>query len=339
MKNKKLIWQVPFLIVLIIGTIIIIRQQHDTPYQKDTGFVFGTVYHITYQSDKNYQKEIEAELQKVDQSLSPFNKTSIISRVNRNEDVQVDDMFKEVFTLAENISKDTQGAFDITVAPMVNLWGFGFKQGVPPTKEKLDSIRALVGYQKVSLKNGKIYKQHPQTMLDCSAIAKGYGSDVVAKLLKKKGILNYMVEIGGEIVVSGVSDKQVPWHIGINKPTDDSTNTNQELQDVLDITDIAMATSGNYRNFYYKNGKKYAHTIDPKTGHPVQHNILSATVLAKDCATADAYATSFMVLGMDGTKKILERHPELCAYLIYSDGKGDNKIWYSPSIQKKILNK
>jgi len=339
MKNKKLIWQVPFLMVLLIGTIIIIRQQHDTPYQKDTGFVFGTIYHITYQSDENYQKEIEAELKKVDQSLSPFNNTSIISRINRNENVEVNGMFKEAFTLAESISKDTQGAFDITVAPMVNLWGFGFKHGVPPTQEKLDSIRALVGYQKVSLKDGHIYKQHPQTMLDCSAIAKGYGSDVVAKFLKKKGILNYMVEIGGEIVVSGVSDKQVPWHIGINKPTDDSTNTNQELQDVLDITDIAMATSGNYRNFYYKNGKKYAHTIDPKTGYPVQHNILSATVLAKDCATADAYATSFMVMGMDGTKKILERHPELCAYLIYSDAKGNNKIWYSPSIQKKILNK
>ncbi len=339
MKNKKLIWQVPFLIVLIIGTIIIIRQQHDTPYQKDTGFVFGTIYHITYQSDENYQKEIEAELKKVDQSLSPFNNTSIISRINRNENVEVNGMFKEVFNLAESISKDTNGAFDITVAPMVNIWGFGFKHGVPPTKEKLDSIRALVGYQKVSLKDGHIYKQHPQTMLDCSAIAKGYGSDVVAKFLKKKGILNYMVEIGGEIVVSGVSEKQVPWHIGINKPTDDSTNTNQELQDVLDITDIAMATSGNYRNFYYKNGKKYAHTIDPKTGYPVQHNILSATVLAKDCATADAYATSFMVLGMDGTKKILERHPELCAYLIYADAKGNNKIWYSPSIQKKILNK
>lgn len=339
MKNKKLIWQVPFMLVLIIGTIIIIRQQHNTPYQKDTGFVFGTIYHITYQSDENYQKEIEAELKKVDQSLSPFNNTSIISRINRNENVEVNGMFKEVFNLAESISKDTNGAFDITVAPMVNIWGFGFKHGVPPTQEKLDSIRALVGYQKVSLKDGHIYKQHPQTMLDCSAIAKGYGSDVVAKFLKKKGILNYMVEIGGEIVVSGVSDKQVPWHIGINKPTDDSTNTDQELQDILDITDIAMATSGNYRNFYYKNGKKYAHTIDPKTGYPVQHNILSATVLAKNCATADAYATSFMVLGMDGTKKILERHPELCAYLIYSDAKGNNKIWYSPSIQKKILNK
>ena len=146
-----------------------------------------------------------------------------------------------------------------------------------------------------------------------------------------------MVEIGGEIVVRGNSDKKLPWRIGINKPTDDSLNTNQELQDVVNVTDIAMATSGNYRNFYYKNGKKYAHTIDPKTGYPVQHNILSATVLAKNCATADAYATSFMVMGLDGAKKILEKHPELDAYLIYSDHKGSNKIWYSPSLQKKIL--
>ena len=176
-------------------------------------------------------------------------------------------------------------------------------------------------------------------MLDCSAIAKGYGSDIVARFLKKKGISNFMVEIGGEIVVNGVSEKQVPWHIGINKPTDDSTNTSQEIQDVLDITDIAMATSGNYRNFYYKNGKKYAHTIDPKTGYPVQHNILSATVLAKNCATADAYATSFMVMGMEGAKQILKKHPDLCAYLIYADENGQNKIWYSPSLKNKILNK
>ncbi len=337
MKTKKIIWQIPFLILLIIGTIIIIGQQSNTPYQKDTGFVFGTIYHITYQSKQNYQSEIEAELKKVDQSLSPFNKTSIITRINNGEKVKVDAMFAEVFNLAEKISQETNGAFDITVAPMVNLWGFGFKQGIPPTKEKIDSIKALVGYEKVALKDGEIKKENPKTMLDCSAIAKGYGSDRVAQLLKKKGITNFMVEIGGEIVVSGISERQKPWHIGINKPTDDSTNTQQEIQDVLDVTDLAMATSGNYRNFYYKNGKKYAHTIDPKTGYPVQHNILSATVLAKNCATADAYATSFMVLGLDGTKKILEKHPELCAYLIYSDKHGNNKIWYSPSIQKKIL--
>ena len=213
------------------------------------------------------------------------------------------------------------------------------RRGVPPTKAKIDSIKTLVGYEKVALEKGRIIKQNPKIMLDCSAIAKGYGSDIVARFLKKKGISNFMVEIGGEIVVNGVSEKQVPWHIGINKPTDDSTNTSQEIQDVLDITDIAMATSGNYRNFYYKNGKKYAHTIDPKTGYPVQHNILSATVLAKNCATADAYATSFMVMGMEGAKQILKKHPDLCAYLIYADEKGQNKIWYSPSLKNKILNK
>ena len=336
MKKKKLIWQIPFLLILIIGSIFVIRQQRNTPFQKDEGMVFGTIYHITYQSDTNYQKEIEAELQKVDHSLSPFNKTSIISRVNRNEKVKVDEMFSEVFQLAEKISGDTDGAFDITVAPMVNAWGFGFKTGNPPTRQAIDSLRAIVGFHTVSLQDGYVIKKNPKTMLDCSAIAKGYGTDVVARFLKKKGVQNFMVEIGGEIVVNGNSEKLQPWRIGINKPTDDSLNTSQAIQDVVSVSNIAMATSGNYRNFYYKNGKKYAHTIDPKTGYPVQHNILSATVFADDCATADAYATSFMVLGLDGAKKILEKHPELCAYLIYSDQKGSNQIWYSPSLQKKL---
>lgn len=336
MKKKKLIWQIPFLLILIIGSIFVIRQQRNTPFQKDEGMVFGTIYHITYQSDTNYQKEIEAELQKVDNSLSPFNKTSIISRVNRNEKVKVDEMFSEVFQLAEKISGDTDGAFDITVAPMVNAWGFGFKTGNPPTRQTIDSLRAIVGFHTVSLQDGYVIKKNPKTMLDCSAIAKGYGTDVVARFLKKKGVQNFMVEIGGEIVVNGNSEKLQPWRIGINKPTDDSLNTSQAIQDVVSVSNIAMATSGNYRNFYYKNGKKYAHTIDPKTGYPVQHNILSATVFADDCATADAYATSFMVLGLDGAKKILEKHSELCAYLIYSDQKGSNQIWYSPSLQKKL---
>ena len=336
MKKKKLIWQIPFLLILIIGSIFVIRQQRNTPFQKDEGMVFGTIYHITYQSDTNYQKEIEAELQKVDNSLSPFNKTSIISCINRNEKVKVDEMFSEVFQLAEKISGDTDGAFDITVAPMVNAWGFGFKTGNPPTRQTIDSLRAIVGFHTVSLQDGYIIKKNPKTMLDCSAIAKGYGTDVVARFLKKKGVQNFMVEIGGEIVVNGNSEKLQPWRIGINKPTDDSLNTSQAIQDVVSVSNIAMATSGNYRNFYYKNGKKYAHTIDPKTGYPVQHNILSATVFADDCATADAYATSFMVLGLDGAKKILEKHPELCAYLIYSDQKGSNQIWYSPSLQKKL---
>lgn len=328
----------PFLILLIVGTVIIIGQQRSMPYQHDTGFIFGTVYHVTYQSDKNLQTEIEAELKKVDASLSPFNKESIITSVNKNEDVKVDDMFKEVFNLAHQISEETGGAFDITVAPLVNVWGFGFKSGKEPTKAVLDSLRNLVGYEKVQLVDDHVKKQNPNIMLDCSAIAKGYGSDVVARFLKKQGIQNFMVEIGGEVVTQGNSEKRVPWRIGVNKPADDSLNVNQELQTVLNVTDMAMATSGNYRNFYYKDGKKYAHTIDPKTGYPVQHNILSATVLAKTCATADAYATSFMVMGLDGAKKVLEKHPELLAYLIYADSKGNNQVWYSASMKKKILN-
>ena len=233
MKKKKLIWQIPFLLILIIGSIFVIRQQRNTPFQKDEGMVFGTIYHITYQSDTNYQKEIEAELQKVNNSLSPFNKTSIISRINRNEKVKVDEMFSEVFQLAEKISGETDGAFDITVAPMVNAWGFGFKTGNPPTRQTIDSLRAIVGFHTVSLQDGYIIKKNPKTMLDCSAIAKGYGTDVVARFLKKKGVQNFMVEIGGEIVVNGNSEKLQPWRIGINKPTDDSLKIIQAFQYVV----------------------------------------------------------------------------------------------------------
>ena len=183
----------------------------------------------------------------------------------------------------------------------------------------------------------RVMKKNPATMLDCSAIAKGFGCDVVAKFLQSHGVKNYMVNIGGEIVTCGVNMERVPWKIGVTKPVDDSLSVSEENQTVLNVTDKAMATSGNYRNFYYKNGKKYAHTIDPKTGCPVQHNILSATVLADNCATADAYATSFMVMGLDKAKKVLDKHPELMAYFIYSDNQGKNAVWFSPSMKGKYL--
>ncbi len=335
-SKKKLSLQLAFLIFLIIGTIIIVRQQHTMPYQHNTGFIFGTVYNITYQSDKDLQGEIEAELKKVDSSLSTFNKASVISKINRNENVEVNKMFADVFNLAQNISSETEGAFDITVAPLVNAWGFGFKNDTKPTAEAIDSLKQIIGYKKIRLEGNRVVKEDKRIMLDCSAIAKGYGSDAVARLLKSKGIENFMVEIGGEIVTKGINEKRLPWKIGVTKPVDDSLNVNQEIQTILNVTNKAMATSGNYRNFYYKNGKKYAHTIDPTTGYPVQHNILSATVLAANCATADAYATAFMVMGMEKAKDILNRHPELMAYFIYSDKNGNNAVWYSPSLKDKI---
>lgn len=335
-SKKKRIGQSLFLLLLIIGTIFIIRQQRSMPYQHDEGFVFGTVYHVTYQSNENLQKEIEAELKKVDNSLSTFNKNSTISAVNQNKPVELDKMFVDVFTLAEQVAKETDGAFDITVAPMVNLWGFGFKHGTNPTQHVVDSIKTFVGYEKVHLRGNRIVKDDPRTMLDCSAIAKGYGVDVVARFLRREGINNFIVEIGGEIVSHGLSEKRLPWKIGVTKPVDDSLQLNQRFQTIINVKDKAMATSGNYRNFYYKNGRKYAHTIDPRTGYPVQHNILSATVLADNCATADAYATSMMVMGLDKAKKLLENHPELMAYIIYSGKDGSNLVWYSPKMKEKI---
>ncbi|MDY6267181.1 MAG: FAD:protein FMN transferase [Prevotella sp.] len=338
MTKKKIVWQTAFLAFLIIATVLIIMQHRSMPYQHDEGMVFGTVYNITYQYDSDIKQDIEAELQKVDNSLSPFNKTSIISKVNRNENPKVDAMFAEVFNLAAKVSSETGGAFDITVAPLVNMWGFGTKQFHRPDKESVDSLMRFVGFHKVSLRDGHVVKSDPRIQLDCSAIAKGYGCDVVARYLRSKGIKNFMIEIGGEVVTSGQNEKQLPWKIGVTKPTDDSLQDNQELQTILNVTDKAMATSGNYRNFYIDGGRKLAHTIDPHTGYPVQHSLLSSTVIASDCATADAYATSFMVLGVEKAKEVLSRHPELMAYFIYSDKNGKMNVWFSPALKDKIAD-
>jgi thiamine biosynthesis lipoprotein len=335
-KNKLKWWNLPFLLMLIIGTVLIIRNNHTTPYQKNSGFIFGTTYNITYQYDTDLNAGIMSVLTQVDNSLSPFNDKSIISRINRNENVVVDSMFTSVFNLAEEVSGTTGGAFDITVAPLVNAWGFGFKNSAAVNQKMVDSLLNFVGYQKVSLVKGHVKKTDPRVMLDCSAIAKGFGSDMVAQYLLSKGIHNFMVEIGGEIVVRGNNPKDAPWKIGVDKPVDDSLATNTPIVATLKVTDIAMATSGNYRNFYYKDGKKYAHTIDPHTGYPVQHSILSATVLASTCAKADAYATSFMVLGLDKAKAVLAKHHELKAYFIYAGPRGENLTYASPSLKNFI---
>lgn len=335
-QKKKLMWQLPFLMLLIVGTVLIISHQQSTPYRQANDFVFGTTYKIVYQCDSDLTASIRQELMRVDYSLSPFNKESVITAVNQNREVMLDSYFVEVFNKAMEISRETKGAFDITVAPLVNAWGFGFKHEQMPTKRQVDSLRQIIGYQKVALKNGKVVKQDPRMMLDCSAIAKGFGVDAVARLLRDRGVQNFMVEIGGEVVTCGVNAQRLPWRVGVVKPSEDSLSTGHELQTILNVTDKAMATSGNYRNFYYKNGRRYAHTIDPKTGYPVQHSLLSATVLAASCTVADAYATSFMVMGLDNARQLLEHHPELMAYLIYDDGKGDIAVWFSPSLRHKI---
>ena len=330
--HRKYYWQIPFLLFLIIGSIYVVRQKQTAPFHRHEGFIFGTVYHFTYQSEDDLHQELIKVLQDVDNTLSTFNENSVLAAVNRGENPVLTPMFCKLFREAQQVSEETEGAFDVTVAPMVNAWGFGFKQGRFPTDDMVDSLLQIVGYRKVSIKEEKdgwhLCRPDHRMMLDFSAIAKGYGVDCVADYLKSKGVTNFMVEIGGEIAVGGHNDKQQDWHIGVTKPTDDSLQLDKsELQTVLKLTDVCMATSGNYRNFYYQGGKKIAHTIDPHTGRPVQHSLLSATVLAPSCGMADAYATSFMVMGVDKAKQLLARHPELKAYLIYPDEKGEYAVW------------
>lgn len=353
-KHQLKWWHAPLLLLLVIGTIYIMlgNRRNGSPNIKDgtqtgeawaksdlqrtEGMVFGTFYHITYQYSRSLEDSISQVLQRIDKSLSPFNKESTISSVNNNTSTKADHMLADVFQRSMDIAKETYGAFDITVAPLVNLWGFGFKNIDNVTAQKVDSLRQFVGTDKVKLVKGRIVKAHPNVMLDCSAIAKGYGVDVVGLMLESLGITNYMVEIGGEVRLRGCSPRGTLWNIGVTKPMDDTLSVRRDIEQVIQTTDISMATSGNYRNFYVKGGKKFAHTIDPRTGYPVQHSILSSTVLATDCATADAYATSFMVLGLDSAQLVLRRHPELMAYFIYATNDGQTRDWCSPNMKNLL---
>ena len=319
--------------LLVLGTIwILARHNRTQPYYTINGLIFGTVYNITYQYDGDLKVEIDEELKRFDGSLSPFNDTATITRINRNEDIVPDTFFTNVFRRSMEISKET-------VAPLANAWGFGFKKGAFPDSAMIDSLLDITGYTKVTLSNeGKVVKQDERMMLSCSAVAKGYAVDVIAQFLAKKGIKNFMVDIGGEIVAQGENPKKDLWRIGINKPVDDSLSINQELQTVLNVTGVGIATSGNYRNFYYKDGKKYAHTIDPRTGYPVQHNILSATVIAKDCMSADAYATAFMVMGLEEAERFADAHPDIDACFIYTDEKGELQTYYTKGMKRFITS-
>ncbi len=332
-------WQIFFLLFLIVGTIaIMVQNRHaDAAYQQDEGIVFGTVYHTTYQSDSSLHHLIIKQLQKVDASLSMFNPNSTISKINRNESVETDSLFRIVFRISQEVSKATDGDFDITVAPLVNAWGFGYKTDSLPTTTQVDSLLQFVGWDKMTLNaDGTLTKADERIVIDCSAVAKGFGVDQVASLFDSLDVQNYMIEIGGEIIAKGHNPKDTPWNIGINQPDDDSTSTNHNIQAIMEVTDCHLATSGNYRNFYVTDdGKKLAHTIDPHTGLPIQNDILSSTVIAPSCAVADAYATAFMVMGLNKAKQVLNAHPELKAYLIYLDANQERQVWKTDNLELK----
>ncbi len=303
------------------------------------GTVFHTVYHIQYEGKEDYQNDIQRLFSEFDGSLSMFNDTSLITRVNQGDSsVIVNDYLRTVLVKSREVSKLTQGAFDITVAPLVNLWGFGFKNAGSVSQQTVDSILQFVGYDKIHLTDdGHVIKDDPRTILDASSIAKGYMCDVVADYLKGKDVKNFMVEIGGEITCGGHNSKGKYWSVGINEPIEDTLQTSTVLRDIMHLTDCSIATSGNYRNFYYKDGRRYAHIIDPHTGYPAQYDILSSTVVAPNCITADALATSFMVLGSQRALRILEADSTLMAYFICSDPDANAyKVIYSPKLKSML---
>ncbi|MDR1646155.1 MAG: FAD:protein FMN transferase [Tannerellaceae bacterium] len=316
-------------------------------YYEESGSVFRTIYRIKYQSPRLLTEQIEAELQAFNLSLNPFNPNSIISKVNRNEPVEVDPWFAEVFRKAEEVSARSGGAFDATVAPLINLWGFGFSRMDSITPRMIDSIRTFVGYRKIRLEGTTVVKDDPRVILNFSAIAKGYACDVIARLLEREGVTNYMVEIGGEVAMRGINPNGECWRIGINKPQDDIEKPQDDIEgNIPELEDTVqpckacgIATSGDYRNFYVRDGKKYAHTINPATGYPAAQNILSATVLAADCMTADAYATAFMVMGIERAVETARTIDGIDYFFIYTDSDGNRLVSFSDGMQPYLLNR
>ena len=304
-------------------------------YHQDQGEIFATGYHIKYAFSRSLKEEIVAEFNRFNLSLNPFMDNSIITKINRNEHVKPDSLFIKVFRKSMEVSRRSGGKFDITASPLINAWGFGFQNMDSITPQIIDSLKMFVGFEKISMnEDGEIIKTDPRVTLNTSAIAKGYACDVIADLLERYGVENYMVEIGGEITANGVNDKGECWRIGVDKPIDDPLGMRHELQVILSLCNKAMATSGNYRNYYVKDGKKYAHTIDPHTGYPSQQDILGATVIADDCMTADAYATAFMAMGMERSKEVAKELPGLYYYFIYEKPDSTFGIEYSDNFEQ-----
>ncbi len=305
---------------------------------KISGKTQGTTYNITYLAGENanYREAFDSILRKIDTSLSTYLPVSIISRINKNDStVLADQLFTDVFNKSIEVSEKTGGLFDVTVAPLVNAWGFGFKKKEKVTQGLIDSLLPFVGFKKVHLQDKKLIKESPQVMLDFNAIAQGYTVDVLANFLERQGINNYLVEVGGELRASGKKLNDSAWTVGLEQPNENAAD--ESLKAVLKVQDQAMATSGNYRRFYIEDGKKFTHILNPFTGYPAKNNLLSASVIAKDCMTADAYATAFMVMGVEKSKAFLAAHKELQldVFFIY-DEDGKLKTYSTKGIDANI---
>lgn len=306
-------------------------------YHFQEGPVYGSTYHITYEykSSATLEKEISAILERINVSMSTYDPTSTLSRINKNDSTaRVDPDLRRVLEVGRIVSDQSGGAFDMTVAPLVNAWGFGFTAREKVTQAMVDSMLQFTGYQKIRIEGDRLIKEDPRIMIDPNAITPGYVADVISEFFNSVGVKNYLVEIGGELRCLGKNREGNSWRVGVDKPLENTLE--REIQQVFHLEHVSVATSGNYRSFYEENGVKYSHTIDPKTGYPARSNLLSATVFTEECIYADAWATVFMVVGFDQAKELSARIPGIQVYFIYSDTDGSVKTWQSAGVQAMI---
>jgi thiamine biosynthesis lipoprotein len=309
----------------------------DWVYHFQEGPVYGSTFHIVYEygENKSLEKDILAILDRINHSLSIYDPNSLISRINRNDTTaRLDVDLERVLLTGLEISEKSGGAFDLTVGPLVNAWGFGFTAREKVTPGMIDSILQFTGYHKIAIVDGKIRKQDPRIMIDPNALAPGYAADVIGEFFESKGIKNYLVEIGGELRCMGVNREGNPWRVGVDKPLENTLE--REIEQVLNLSGLSVATSGNYRKFYEEDGVKYSHTIDPKTGYPARSNLLSATIVTRESMYADAWATVCMVIGLERSKELMGKVPGLEGLFIYGAEDGGFKEWRTPGMNKLI---
>ncbi len=294
---------------------------------KTQGEVWTTEYHITYEASTDLTDSISAVLDSIDQSANVFNQQSLVARINANSTNRADSIFMRMYDCALKVNRLSCGAYDPTVMPLVNAWGFGYKHGTPPTPKQIDSLLQFVGLTKTRREHELVIKDDHRIQFDFSSIAKGLACDEVARMLARNGVENCLVEIGGEVVADGVNEKGTPWNISIDMPVESNKATIHESALVVAISGKAVATSGNYRKYKQMGGKKVSHIVNPKTGYSEESTLLSATVVAPDCMTADAWATACMAMGAERAQAFFAKRADLGVMTISTDTEGNFIVW------------
>ena len=303
------------------------------------GLAQGSYYAITYfdELNRNFQHEIDSIFHAVDMSVNLWVDSSVISKVNRNEEVTLDSIFIDNFRIAQKAARLSDGYFDPTISPIVAAWGFSYKSGDSITPQLIDSLKQLVNYQKIRIENGKVVKENPNMKLDFNAIAQGYTSDLIASFLESRGIKNYLVDTGGEIMARGSKPNGQPWIVGIEKPAK-NWDSEQVVQTRITLRDKGLVTSGSTRKYVERNGRRYSHCIDPKTGYPVEHNVLSATVMAENSVCADALASICMVMGIEKSLPLIESMDGIEVYYIFVNDQNELETFATEGFQKLIID-